>query len=103
MDRFFEILRTVLPVILVLAIGVLCRSKKLLSREGINALKRVVVDITLPAVLVNSFATMEYSARSVLIPLVLYNGRPGKYRMKWFFYIFYPAHMVALYLLSMVL
>ena len=37
-----------------------------------------------------------------LIPLVLYNGRPGKYRMKWFFYIFYPAHMALLYLLSMI-
>ena len=37
-----------------------------------------------------------------LIPLALYNGRPGKYRMKWFFYVFYPAHMAALYLLSMI-
>ncbi len=36
-----------------------------------------------------------------MIPLLLYNGKPGKYRMKWFFYIFYPAHMAALYLLSM--
>lgn len=37
------------------------------------------------------------------IPLIaLYNGKPGKYRMKYFFYIFYPAHMVLLYALSMI-
>lgn len=38
-----------------------------------------------------------------LLPLALYNGKPGKYRMKWFFYIFYPVHMAALYLLSTVM
>jgi len=37
-----------------------------------------------------------------MVPLALYNGKPGKYRMKWFFYIFYPAHMAALYLLSVI-
>ena len=29
--------------------------------------------------------------------LLLYNGKPGKYRMKWFFYIFYPAHLAILW------
>lgn len=33
--------------------------------------------------------------------LAMYNGRPGKYRMKYFFYIFYPAHLVFLYALDM--
>lgn len=37
-----------------------------------------------------------------MIPMLLYNGKPGKYRMKWFFYIFYPVHMAALYLISMI-
>ena len=31
------------------------------------------------------------------VPIVaLYNGKPGKYRMKWFFYVFYPAHLAVL-------
>lgn len=36
------------------------------------------------------------------VPLIaVYNGKPGKYRMKYFFYIFYPAHLVFLYALDM--
>lgn len=38
-----------------------------------------------------------------MIPLWLYNGKPGKHRLKWFFYIFYPVHMAVLYLLAMVI
>lgn len=33
--------------------------------------------------------------------LAVYNGKPGKYRMKYFFYIFYPAHLVFLYALDL--
>lgn len=29
--------------------------------------------------------------------LCAYNGKPGRHRMKWFFYIFYPAHLAILY------
>ena len=35
--------------------------------------------------------------------LALYNGRPGKYRLKYFFYIFYPAHLAILYLIDMII
>ena len=38
------------------------------------------------------------------IPLVLlYNGKRGKYNLKYFFYIFYPAHLAILYLISMII
>ena len=38
-----------------------------------------------------------------LIPLACYNGQRGKWRMKNLFYIYYPAHLVAIYLLDMLL
>lgn len=38
-----------------------------------------------------------------LAPLALYNGKPGKYKLKYFFYIFYPAHLVVLYAIDVLL
>jgi hypothetical protein len=35
------------------------------------------------------------------VPLIaLYNGKRGRFKMKHFFYIFYPAHMAAIYLIQ---
>ncbi len=67
-----EILKTIVPVVLMLAIGMLARRSSLLSREGINALKSVVVNITLPAVMLNAFATMSYSVNNIIITAVMY-------------------------------
>jgi hypothetical protein len=39
---------------------------------------------------------VEWYALIALVPLALYNGERGKYNLKYFFYIFYPAHLVIL-------
>ncbi len=72
MNGITSILATVLPVVLMLGAGVLCRRKALISREGVNALKSVVVNITLPAVLLNAFATTQYTFMDVAIPLMMF-------------------------------
>ncbi|MDD4415064.1 MAG: TraX family protein [Oscillospiraceae bacterium] len=45
-----------------------------------------------------------FQAPAVLaaIPLLLYNGEKGK-PMRWLFYIFYPAHLMCLYLLRLLI
>ena len=67
-----DVLKTILPVVLMLGIGVICRKKAVISREGISALKNVVVSITLPAVLLNAFATTRYTLMDVVIPLIMF-------------------------------
>lgn len=72
MSQTIQVLSTVLPVAVMLLLGALARRTGMLSREGINALKRVVMDITLPAVLVGAFAGAQYSLNSLLLPLIMF-------------------------------
>lgn len=72
MTRIIEVLQTILPVMIMLCIGMICRSRQLISREGINALKSVAVNIALPAVLLSAFATTCYTFMDVIIPLMMF-------------------------------
>ena len=47
-----------------------------------------------------SFDIQWYSLLSLPL-LALYNGKRGKWKLKWLFYFYYPAHMVALWALAM--
>jgi len=66
------VIESALPVFLALALGMLCREKKFLDRSGIDALKKVVLNITLPAVLLNAFASADYSAAAMAQPVILF-------------------------------
>lgn len=63
---------TALPVFLALAIGIICRQMNFLTRDGVDTLKKVVVNITLPAVLLQSFATAEYSLSTIVLPILIF-------------------------------
>ena len=72
MDKVIAIIQTALPVFLALFLGMLCRSKKFLTRDGVDTLKKVVINITLPAVLLNAFATAEYTVAALILPAVMF-------------------------------
>ena len=67
-----SVLETALPVFVMLIMGMLCRSKNFISREGVDTLKKVVINLTLPFALFSAFATAEYTLSAVVIPAVVY-------------------------------
>lgn len=67
-----SVLETALPVFVMLIMGMLFRSKHSISREGVDNIKKVVVNLTLPFALFNAFAIAEYTLSAVVIPLVVY-------------------------------
>jgi len=50
-----------------------------------------------------SFGGMQWYSLAALLPIYLYDGTRGKKKMKYLFYIYYPAHLVALHFLSQIL
>ena len=72
MNPVVQLLEKTLPVFVMLCLGMLCRRRNLLTREGVNALKNVAVNIALPAVMFSAFASAEYTVRSICVPLVIF-------------------------------
>ena len=72
MDKAISVTATALPVFLAIAMGMLCRSRGFLNREGVDTLKKVIINLTLPFVLFSSFATASYSLSSLMLPVVVY-------------------------------
>ena len=57
----------------------------------------------IPLVFLAVSYTDQWYALFALIPLLLYNGKRGKLKMKYLFYIYYPLHLVVIYGISLFL
>lgn len=72
MDKLASVIETALPVFLALAMGMLCRSRNFLTRDGVDTLKKVVINLTLPFVLFDAFAGAQYSSSSLILPIIIF-------------------------------
>ena len=72
---------------------ILCGLTRLLIPAVDEARKTSFIGTMLPLILQNPFeavALVDYFA------IDLYNGERGRYSLKWFFYLFYPGHLLVL-------
>ena len=69
-----QVIQMVLPIVVMLALGMVCRRKKIFDMNGLAGLKAVVGDICLPVVLFNAFFTAKYSLAVALIFVLVYAG-----------------------------
>ena len=72
MNILLSVLETALPVFVMLGLGMLCRRRNFLSREGVDTLKKVVINLTLPFALFHAFASAEYSLSSIVAPAIMF-------------------------------
>ncbi len=72
MRTVISVLETALPVFAMLIMGMLFRSKNVISRDGVDTIKKVVINLTLPFALFSAFATADYNMSAVVIPAVMY-------------------------------
>ena len=62
MDHFVKIINQVLPIIFLIALGYWIRRKQYLKAATINELRKIVVNLALPAVLFISFLNVEFKS-----------------------------------------
>ncbi|MBQ9081523.1 MAG: hypothetical protein IJY26_02665 [Clostridia bacterium] len=74
-----------------------------LARLDNHYIKLFCLGLGLLFLSMNSTWNIQYYSFLALIPLLFYNGKRGKLRMKYFFYIFYPLHLVILQGLAYIL
>ena len=67
-----EILEIILPVLVMVALGIVCRKKKLLNQNGIDNMKILVTNIMLPIAIFHALATAEYSRKTGILVLIMF-------------------------------
>lgn len=72
MTQTLSVLEMVLPVIVMLFIGYFCRVSGILTKDGLNGIKGVISDITLPVVLFKAFYATSYSLDSLFMFSVVF-------------------------------
>lgn len=64
--------QVILPVIIMLIIGIICREKKLIRPKGIEGLQALVMNFTLPISLFYTFYRASIKANTVIFPVIFF-------------------------------
>lgn len=70
-DGVAETLVSVLPILMLMALGVVLRVSRVLDDVAVDALKKLVVNVVLPAVLFNAFLVVDFTAEYLTLLLIV--------------------------------
>lgn len=71
MGTIAETLASVIPIVLLIALGILLRRLRVLDDAVVEGLKRLVVSVVLPAVLFTAFLSMEFRAEYLALIVII--------------------------------
>lgn len=99
---FLSVLPVVIPIFFNMDYG--WKGVLMIALMGLTHSKKIkaVIIVFMLAVLYLPLDAMIYKtaflfACLAIIPIMAYNGKPGKVKLKYLFYGFYPAHLLILY------
>lgn len=102
-----KVLRAVLHV-LMLAVGMYAADLLMTDYSGMGVLtiaamylcrKSKLLEMAAGCTVLTIMSVIEASAFLTMIPVGIYNGKRG-WNLKWVFYVFYPAHILLLYIIA---
>ena len=67
-----DVLEIILPVLVMIILGILCRKWKLLDQNGVNNMKILVTNIMLPVAIFHALATAKYSGKIGILVLIMF-------------------------------
>ena len=65
------VVNVVLPVIVMLALGVICRMKNIISTEGMRCIKKYITAFALPVTIFHAIATANFNESTVKITVIM--------------------------------
>lgn len=67
-----------------------------------HKLKLCMTTVGLVLISISMSSNIQLFSLLALIPLFFYNGKGGKHRLKWLFYLYYPLHLALLYIIKII-
>lgn len=71
MDKVYQVLEVIVPVVVMILIGTLANQKRLLSSAGIDAIKTLLVTVCIPAVIFGTFYKTVFTWESGMLCLIM--------------------------------
>lgn len=72
MQRIFDVAAVVLPVIVMMGLGIFARKKQLLSGRGAEDIKKLLMNVCIPALMFQTFYAAEFTLRTVVLIVLMF-------------------------------